>query len=85
MNPVIFNDQNAAYAFRRQFQHEINDLIREVENVSGILQAEIWLCGNSASFIAGFDSEDQQVVSYPLHLHFSDEAIQGFERGLACS
>ena len=63
---MIFSSTQQAEQFQRDNMALLQDLSNEVERIDLVSYSEVWLNGNGPSFIAGYSSEDEQIVSLPI-------------------
>lgn len=63
---MIFESFAHSEKFKKDNLKLLSDLSNEVENIADVDYSEVWLNGNSPSFIAGFDKNDIQIVSLPI-------------------
>jgi hypothetical protein len=61
---MIFKSLEEADHFKQCEADRLMQLQTEALALDGVVHTEIWLCGNCPSFVAGFNSEDAQVVSF---------------------
>lgn len=63
---MIFASLTHAEEFKQNNLKLLSELSSEVEKLEGIERSEVWLCGNCPSFIAGYDDNEEQIVSLPI-------------------
>lgn len=61
-----FRSQSEAEAFKANRGDLLEGLHKEVMSFENIEYSEVWLCGHCESFVAGFNSEDQHIVSLKI-------------------
>lgn len=61
-----FDSLSQAKRYERDNADLISMLQKETEAIDGVLYSEVWLNGNPPSFVAGFNNEDEHIVSLKL-------------------
>lgn len=67
MQRFIFNTIQELETFKKTSYHLLEYVQQEVCAIEGVTYSEIWLCVGSPSFICGYNSEDQPILSFPIH------------------
>ncbi|KZX78274.1 hypothetical protein A3715_10425 [Oleiphilus sp. HI0009] len=62
----MISSLNDADEFKKANLSKIDSLMNEAELVDNVVHSELWVNGNCPSFVAGFNDEDEWVVSYKI-------------------
>ncbi|EGR0763340.1 hypothetical protein ETS23_06365 [Vibrio parahaemolyticus] len=63
---ITFSSSEEAAQFRRNHAIALDLVIQRVKTMQGVNYADVWLNQNSPSFVAGYDSNDEQIVRIKL-------------------
>lgn len=65
---VTFASSEEAAQFKREHSQALDSLVERVKNMPGVDYADVWLNEYSPSFVAGYDSNDEQIVRIRLSM-----------------
>lgn len=63
---MMFKNINEAEAFKNNNTAMLQALQTEIEKIDGVAYSDVWLNKNSPSFVAGYNNEDEQIVSLKI-------------------
>lgn len=66
---IQFKSLEQATKFKYEREHIISRATDFALSCDSVCYAETWLCEHCPSYVAGFNSDDDIIVSVPLHIN----------------